>query len=255
MSVDLLYSSIQYIATIQNRVQSLGINLEVVSDFEELLDITRTSSEIPPLYPMFDPSASFVSPENGFWIKGTNANGEIVHTQALRLLDLGAGSLADHMRLHRLKYIVQGDTTEPDHGLLSASPAANKITGSVAYHGQIWLRGGPNGCRGMGLSALLPRFAMALCLMEWPVEYVFGFMDPRLACKGLQAQYGYAHIEPENWLTPDGANAREYWLAWTAREDIAHLMRLCPIVLHETLTLQERAKLVAAEPAPRYQAV
>jgi hypothetical protein len=255
MSVNRLYSDIEYISAIRDRALSLGLELSVSTDFEELLALSDDDRELPPLYPMFNPAASFVSPENGFWIKGTNATGRIVHTQAMRLLDFGSDNLADHMRLHRLKYVLQGNTTEVDEKIMLSSPAANRITGKTVYHGQIWLRGGRDSYRGLGLSALLPRFALAISAMAWSPDFVFGFMDPKLACKGLLAQYGYAHIEPENWLTPDGTHAREQWLAWCGREDISHMMSFSPVELHDMLTKHEDSQLISATPLRQYQTV
>lgn len=254
MSIEKLYSDIEYVSAIIREAASFGMTLEVSSDFEHLQKVISSNDDKTPLYPMFDPAASFVSAANGFWVKGTNATGEVVHTQGLRMLDLDDSTLAEHLRAHRFKYVVQGDMTVPDDDLFAVSPAATRITGKVVYHGQIWLKGGENGYRGQGISALLPRFALAMALLHWSPDYIFGYVDPKLACRGVLAQYGYYHLEPERWLTPDGTQSREQWLAWVARDDVAHMMQLSATDLYRSLAPQAQPVTEAPEPIAKIRA-
>jgi hypothetical protein len=167
MSIEKLHNDIEYVSTIVREAESVGMKLEVSTDFEHLQRVVQNNDDKTPLYPMFDTSASFISPANGFWVKGTDATGEVVHVQCLRLLDLDESNLAQHLSAHRYKYVVQGDFTVPDEKLFAISPAASRITGRVVYHGQIWLKGGEDGYRGQGISALLPRYALAMSLLNY----------------------------------------------------------------------------------------
>ena len=233
MSASVLYSQINYISKINEISHSKGINLEVLTDFEEFRETIKREPDLDHIYPMYDPACSFIAPTNGFWIRGTNEKGDVVHTQAVRLLDFHGLSLSEHLALHRRKYVIRGKMINPDKYLYSSSPASSIITGTVCYHGQLWLKGGETGFRGQGLSTLLPRLALALCLMEWSPDFVFCFASPTLACSGLFAQYGYLQVEPGMWHTSDKSESVEQWLAWTSRKDIEHIMKLPPTNLYQ----------------------
>lgn len=253
MSIEKLYSDIEYVSAIVREAEAIGMKLEVSTDFEHLQRVVKSNDDKTPLYPMFDTSASFISPANGFWVKGTDAAGEVVHVQGLRLLDLGESTLAEHLSEHRYKYVFQGDYTVPDKNLFAMSRATNSITGRAVYHGQIWLKGGADGYRGQGISALLPRYALAMSLLEWSPDYIFGYVDPKLGCRGVLAQYGYYHFEPERWWTPDGMRSYEHWMAWVARDDVSHMMQFSPTDMYRLVAPQAQPVTEAPEPIAKYQ--
>ena len=243
MSASSLYGAIQYVAEIIEISRKRGITLEVSTDFEEFRRVRSTQPERATLYPMYDAACSYVDRTNGFWIKGTDENGELVHTQAMRLIDLAGVTLADHLRMHRHIYMTPGDADDPSRFEYSPSPACQKITGKVCYHGELWLKnGGGKGFRGTGLTSILPRMAMVLGHMEWSPDFIFGFMYPLAACKGLAAREGYMHMEPGVWHSPGEPESFSEWIVWMAREDVGHLMRFAPGELYQQLEAHEKSK-------------
>ncbi|WP_420346207.1 hypothetical protein [Pelagibius sp.] len=243
MFANSLYESIRYISDIIHVSQARGLTLEVSTDFEEFRRVRSAQPERSTLYPMYDVASSYIDATNGFWIKGLDENGELVHTQAMRLLDLSGISLADHFRLHRHKYMTPGDTDDPSQFVYSPTPGSQRITGRVCYHGELWLKdGGGKGFRGTGLTTILPRMALALSLMQWSPDYVFGFMYPLAACKGLAAREGYMHMEPGFWHTPGSSESFAEWIVWMAKEDIEHLMRFAPGELYRQLEAERGSK-------------
>ncbi|MEX2408354.1 MAG: hypothetical protein WD489_04530 [Rhodovibrionaceae bacterium] len=243
-----LYTSIQYVSAITEIARENGIKLEIGSDFETFRNALSAHPDMPPLYPMFDPAASYVDWTNGLWILGTDEKGEIVHTQAMRRIDMSQTTLAEHMQLHRRKYVIQGAAIDPDLSLYAKGSAWHNIRGNVCYHGQLWLKGGPGGYRGKGMTTILPRLAMALGHMQWSPDYVFGFMTPRAACGGLSAREGYMHFEPGIWRVPGDSKPHETWMVWMGREDLDQLLRFPAHELYEKLVEPEKRKL---EEVPR----
>lgn len=238
-----LYSAVQYVSSITEIARNCGIAIEVGSDFEEFHAALTSNPDMPPIYPMFDPACSYVDWTNGLWIKGTDHQGKVVHTQALRRLDMSQTTLAEHLKLHRRKYVIQGAAIDPDLSLYSNGSAWHNIQGSVCYHGQLWLKGGPDGYRGKGLTTILPRLALALAQMQWSPDYVFGFMTPKAACGGLSAREGYMHLEPGIWRVPGDPHPHETWMVWMGREDLAHLMRFPADELYRKLNGREPGKV------------
>ena len=218
----------RYVSGIDRFAAKSGLKLEMCKDFSAFREVRSAMSERTPMSPIFDPSVTDVGPGNGFWLKGTDANGKIVHLQATRRSDLQGVSLADHLyelrRLYRLPGLDM--ETDVDRDSLRA-PALHDISGQVCYHGEIWL---DESLRGQGLSAVLPRMLLALVLAKWSPDYVFGFVPTKLAYRGLQAQYGYMHVQPGGIFGRPQAIDQPInkWLAWLSRQDLVHLMTFEP---------------------------
>ena len=252
MSADILYSQIRYVSVITQIAESRGIQIRVSTDFHEFQRALENEREAPPIYPVFDPACSYVDRTNGFWIMGVNDRGELVHTQAMRRLDLSGHTLAEHLKLHHQKYVIQGNPIDQVRSIYDRAPAWQGIMGTVCYHGQLWLKGGQGGYRDQAMTALLPRLALAMGLMEWSPDFIFGFISPLLACRGLAAREGYAHMEPGIWHVPEGHDAAQTWLVWMSRDDVEHLVRFPPEDLFRTLQAQSQAQ---SQPYPSRKAV
>ncbi len=101
---------IELIRDIQNR--SPGLNIEFKQDFRHFLELIEENQDRKELSPMFDPRYCSIGADNGFWIKGTNDDGEVVHLQAVRFDDLGQTTLSKHWHKNRLLYRPPG--IQPD---------------------------------------------------------------------------------------------------------------------------------------------
>ncbi|MEK9723386.1 MAG: hypothetical protein VW405_07875 [Rhodospirillaceae bacterium] len=219
----------RYVLEIDTMAEQNGIHLELCKDFREFRDIRNAFDDRPPLPPIFNPSVTDIGPANGFWIKGTDDHGDIVHLQATRRNDIRGMSLAEHLHEQRQMYRLPGLNRDLERASYAA-PAAKTISGTVCYHGEIWLKGGPEGYRGKGLASLLPRMLLALALAEWTPDYVFGFVPTAIAHKGVLAQYGYIHVQQGGilWSGLDEDPLVNKWLAWLNREELIYLMQFSP---------------------------
>ena len=105
-------------------------------------------------------------------------------------------------------------------------PGAHRINGRVTYHGDVWLKGGPDGYRGTGVSAVLARYALASALMTWSPDYVFAFMPQPIAFKGLAEREGYMHAEPGalEWHFAENENKIKGYMIYMGRDDIDFIL-------------------------------
>ncbi len=55
-----------------------------------------------------------------------------------------------------------------------AAPMLERISGTVCYHGELWVRGQNPNYRGKALSGPLSRLLLGLVLTRWNPDYVFG---------------------------------------------------------------------------------
>ncbi len=219
-----------FISTIVELVAARGVTLEVGSDFSALEQILKTQPQRNALAPKFDPQISELSEATAFWVLGRDSYGEVVHTQAVQTIDLQGSTLAAYLEKRFCEFVPANYRIDTAQSRYCSAPGSRTIAGSVCYHGELWLKGGPGGYRGAGMTAVLARLAMVLSLMRWSPDYVFGFMFPLAACRGLAAREGYMHTEPGSiyWAVPGQTDALEEWAVWMSREDICHILQIPP---------------------------
>ena len=206
-------------------LESTGIHLVLGDDFLEYRCLREKVTGRSPIYPMFDAQSSYVDHTNGFWICGFDTNGDLIHTQAVRLLELQGMTLGEHMMLHRHKYITPDSTPDPSATTFFGPRGLQTIEGRVAYHGDFWLQPkGLAGPRGNGTTAILSRMLVEVVSLAWAPNYLFALVPKKLAAKGAHLRYGYVHCEPGRWIGPDQQITDEDHLIWMSADDLSTLM-------------------------------
>ncbi|MEL7117496.1 MAG: hypothetical protein AAGP08_18255 [Pseudomonadota bacterium] len=224
MSAATLFRAVLNVSRVVADFASLGIEIEVGDDFEMYRRLRRSQSQRPGLYPMFDIGASYVDSTNGFWIAGFDAEGEVLHTQAFRLLDLAGVTLRQHLRTHRFKYITPGACADPDRAEYTGPPGLDILTGRVVYQGDFWIRNGRGGRNRQHFVPLLSRTGYEVMTELWAPDFVFGLVPTRLTGKGLAHRYGFAHIEPGVWRGAKGDIVDEDTLCWLNAAEVSDLL-------------------------------
>ena len=249
MIINDVLTGCRFVSTIADLVAAQGLTLEIGSDFSAFQQALKEQPERNALAPRFDPELNDLNENSAFWMLGRNPQGEIVHTQAMRIIDLEGLTLATYMDASFRHFTPAGFGIDKSQSHYQGSPGSRAIAGTVCYHGELWLKGGPGGYRGAGMTAVLARLALVMALMKWAPDYVFGFMFPLAACKGLAAREGYMHTEPGTlyWALPGQREKMEIWTVWMSRDDIRHILTIPPTALFEQLeTAQERQREKAA---------
>jgi hypothetical protein len=147
-----------------------------------------------PLLSVFDPRFHAFTPENCLVLVGRNAAGEIVATQAARVLRLQNGSLHDEMVSLRLSYDDPARDRMPNEAFDVTAAAPKTIRGTALFGGGVWYR--PD-YRKRGLAAILPRISRALAYTRWNTDYTTSMMAVGIANGGVAQASGYRHVEPE----------------------------------------------------------
>ena len=212
---------------IEGLIEKLGISLRSGTDFKILDFLVKTSDRETPMDPIFLPAQSDIEQTGGIWLLGQNDEGDIVQTQAMRLLDLGDGTLADYLdsRIHEIRphgYLVDCENTR-----WRLSPKASRISGKVLYHGGLWIR---KDCRGGSITSLVTRYLLAKAVLELQPDYFVGLQAPFISCRGLAAREGYMHLEQHCilWKLQGKEEIFEDWLVWMDREDAEFNLAMPP---------------------------
>ncbi|GIT88829.1 MULTISPECIES: hypothetical protein [Roseobacter] len=224
-----LFELITNLRGVFSDLEQMGIRVEIGDDFAKFRSLRSQLSNRGPIYPMFDVASSYIDQGNGFWVCGFNPDGELIHTQAVRLLDLDGVSLDQHLKTHRHKYITPGSTPDPDLTFYSGPEALQTITGKVCYHGEFWLHAsGLGGPRSQGATSMLSRILLEIMVGAWNPSFVFALVPQRLAAKGAHLRYGYNHCDHGSWLDANQQMTEEDHLIWMAANDLANLLARKP---------------------------
>lgn len=232
--------AVRYSKGLLEQVEGEGISLDVSLDFEAMRDACLGLQGKSESIPVFDPDRSEVGSDNAFWLVGA-AGGEIVHTQALRFFDLGRATLADHFERFAHFYCSRGLGICPQKSDVRSARLADRVTGRVCYHGEVWLH---EAFRGRGLAKVLPRLGVGLAHLQWQPDYFFGLaLDPQVY-RGATNRYGYFQGHPAGirWADHDGVLVRDEWLVVMEREDMLDLVKMASETVfrpHQTAQLSQ----------------
>ena len=226
-----------FISSTTMSIAQEGVVLETGSDFQIYKDEISHQPEKGPVMPNFDPDYNNFDDNSAFWMIGRDYEGQIVHTQAVRLLELNGDSLASYIEGSFEEFTPNGWFYDEEKSHYHAPPDCQQIKGNVCCHGEFWLKGGPTGFRGAGMTILTARLAMVVSLMKWSPDFIFALMTSNTICKGLAARAGFMHSGQMNrfWFLPDDEESVEAWAVWLANHDLLHLLNIPPNLLASQL--------------------
>lgn len=189
----------RYFLLLDREAQARGLSLSLHNDFAELERINAANQQSwSAITPLFDHRCGGIGPENGFWIAGRNAAGEIVATQAARLYRWFDCSLESELTSLRLFYETPMRQKQPVERCLVTAPCAREIGGRVVFSGSTWVR--PD-YRGQGLASILPRLSRAYAFTRWHSDITMSMVRRKLVDGGVVRAYGYTRIEYSvHWL-------------------------------------------------------
>lgn len=208
-------------------LQSNQIFVTVGDDFDEYARIVNAGRPEQPLGPPFDPEKTFLPTARGIWVVGHNSQGQLVHTQAMRLLDLCDQTLARYLTARFAEFPPGGVGIDMEGSWFRPGPGAKRITGRACYHGEMWLKDDA-AYRGRGLIDHLARFAFLTALLHWQPDFVFGFMVRTIARRGLAEREGYMHSDPYclSWKIEGRNEPLDCNMVWMEIDDIRHVMHV-----------------------------
>lgn len=193
-----------------------GIKLLIGFDFHQYVSITRATPTKGPTYPTFRPDRSPIKPGEGYWIVGVDNNNDIAAVEAARLYDLSHSNFAEH--LQSLKAFFDDPTVyaHPQDRCICKAPTAKKITGRVAYHGDLWVR---SDFRGQGLRKIITRMAHAMSFAMWAPDFLCALVARWTLEKGVDEMLHHESGGSILRLMEEDI-ADDDWLSWLTGEEL-----------------------------------
>ncbi|MEL6452445.1 MAG: hypothetical protein AAFQ19_14405 [Pseudomonadota bacterium] len=226
MTIQFPGNAAPFIATSRDILVAQGIRLTIGSDFTEYSEIVAEERPMQKLGAPFDPTIHNLTKDNAFWMIGRNEDGELIHTQAARRINLGNRSLSSYLLRQFRSFPPPLPGVDLTRSRFRATPGMHRISGTVAYHGEFWVAPEKGKYRGVGLAPVFGRTGMLEMLQRWDADWLYGFILNVVAYKGFGARIGYLHLEPSalKWVV-DGRDAPiDTFLAYNSREDLEYLL-------------------------------
>ncbi len=228
MTLLTMNASDRFVANSTEIFQSHGVKLEVGYDFEVYRTILAEARPDHILGDPFDPNLHDMTPENAFWIVGRTSEGKVMHTQALRMLNLDGLSVGEYFTRSFREFPPSGVDLDLRRSRFRAGPSAKKMRGTCAYQGEYWIAPGNNGLRGRSLSGVLGRYAFVQAIQHWDPDHITAFMVKATAMRGLAEQGGYMHTQPGalRWYIRGNETPVEGFLLHMDRDDLHFVLNL-----------------------------
>lgn len=194
-----------------------GVKLFLGFDFHEYVLITRRTPTKPPTFPNFQPDRSPIKSGDGYWIIGTDKNNKIAFSDAARLYDLSDSNFAEHLQSLKAFYADPAAYAHPHDRCTCLAPTAKKMTGKIAYNGDLWVRGD---FRGDGMAQILTRIAHRVSFAMWAPDFLCALVERWRIEKGSVAEY--RHHEPGGAILKlvEQNIVEDDWLVWLTGEEL-----------------------------------
>lgn len=231
MSIHDLSDGKHLIATSLDILSGRQIHLTFGEDLDEYQALLAEHRPDQPIGAPFDPRLQHLTAETCFWMVGRTPDGTLVHTQALRLINLKGQTLGEYLRDRFREFPPVLPDLDLARSRYRAGPGARMMTGRVCYQGEFWFNPDRGAYRGNGLAGVVARCAFLEAIKRWAPDYTFGFMADPVAKKGFAQRQGYLHSEPGalRWARHGSDEPLQGFMVYNSLEDLRYLLSL-PVV-------------------------
>lgn len=214
---------------LRQRARDIGIEVIAGFDFDEFANM-RLEARGAPVYPFFEPKLNAFEPENAFWVKGMDEEGNVVYLDAFRL-DLVDRDFVQWFTtwMFGLRARAQAQTLEMLHDIPLASNRIKSLAGRLVYQGELWISpAAPRKLKAMALETI-PRFSMLLAYIHFRPDAIWAIVEERGVVTGGVLRGGIPHVQPHfvQWTErrPADTPFTSEWLATMTRDEIELMIR------------------------------
>lgn len=183
--------AVRVCAAIANELAEAGFTYHTSSDMKAFNDTKMICRGIP-VAPMHYYETAVFSGERAMWTSLTNQHGETVGLQAFRYDEVDT-NLADWCVTYMIGvYMRRQELMVPTHAQPPAGSIAERLTGKLVYHGEIWI---DKQIKNRKVFELFVRLGLILALIKWRPDAIWGLASAQMAGHGHFTRVGYPVLE------------------------------------------------------------
>jgi hypothetical protein len=190
----------------------LKLKVHVSNDMVALNDVKRQVRNIP-VAPMHHHAVCVFDRERAFWMSITDQAGDVVGLQAFRFDQIDT-HLADWCINYMIGvYMRQNELMVPAYTRPPEGSIAERLTGKLVYHGELWMDKHLKSRRAFEVFA---RLGLILSVIKWRPDAIWGLASAQMAGHGHLTRVGYTILERGflrwQWAS-EGIDPSEYLVA------------------------------------------
>ncbi len=179
------------VTALSRELSELGFTVAVSSDMAEFNRVKLKCRDMP-VAPMHHHETAIFDGERAFWMYLTDENGNVVGLQAFRF-DVIDTHLADWCINYMIGvYMRRQELMVPTHAHPPAGSVAERLTGRLVYHGEIWI---DKAIRNRRVFECFVRQGLILALVKWQPDAIWGLASAQMAGHGHFTRVGYTILE------------------------------------------------------------
>jgi len=211
------------VASLDEELSELGLKVGFHDDLDHFASAKKGIRD-EAASPFFDPAVNEVAGGRFFWMSLTDAKNVIVGVQAFRL-DTITSSLADWAPSYTIGlYMRRQEVLVPLHPTPPRGTIAERISGRVVYHGELWM---DRSLRNRRIVEAFGRLGMLLGLLRWNPDAIWALASQQMATHGHLNRMGFSHLERGffrwQWGGGDGIDSVE-WVAIAERAGLEQMV-------------------------------
>jgi hypothetical protein len=211
------------VAALDAELQGLGLKVGFHEDLG-LFAAAKKAIRDEAVAPFFDPSVNEITGGRFFWMNLTDSTGATVGVQAFRLDSINS-SLADWAPSYTIGlYMRRQEVLVPLHPTPPRGTIAERISGRVVYHGELWME---RTLRNRRVVEAFGRLGMLLSLLRWNPDAIWALASQQMATHGHLNRMGFSYLERGffrwQWGGGDGIDQVE-WVAIAERASLEQMV-------------------------------
>jgi hypothetical protein len=224
----------QVVTGLVGELTALGLIVTMSEDLTSLISVKQQRRN-EAISPFFDPAVNVVSGRRFFWMLLTDAKAQAVGLQAFRIDNVDS-CLADWGPSYTIGlYMRRQEMLVPLHASPPRGSIAERISGLLVYHGELWV---DRMLRNRRIVEIFGRLGMLLSLVRWNPDAIWALASHSMATRGHLNSMGYSYLERGyfRWQwNSDGIDPVE-WVAITERAGLEQMVE-------EILTTPQKSRL------------
>jgi hypothetical protein len=197
---------------LEDELSALKLQCHVSSDMEAFDQAKRQVRDMP-VAPMHHYATGVFNRERAYWMYLTDETGEIVGLQAFRYDEVDT-HLADWCLNYMIGvYMRQQELMVPSFPKPPEGSVAERLTGKLVYHGEIWIS---KNIKNRKVFELFVRLGLIVAVIKWKPDAIWGLASAQMAGHGHFTRVGYTILERGflrwQWAS-DGVDPVEYLVA------------------------------------------
>lgn len=179
------------IVRLEQGLQAQGLAMTSSNDMAVFAAVKRGAREMEPA-PMHDHLVCNFSGDRAFWMSLVDESGRVVGLQAYRCdrMDI---SLSEWCANYMIGvYMRRNELMVPSHGRPPDGSLAERLTGTLVYHGELWV---DREVKNRRVIELFSKVGSLLALCKWNPDAIWALTGFHMATRGYASRMGYPYIE------------------------------------------------------------